>query len=65
MYSISDIQNDFEYIIKKHETVIDNPPIMTYLNKIENRVTFRIKAEHYLELLIPETMKVLEVLKVK
>ena len=65
MYSISDIQNDFEYIIKKHETVIDNPPIMTYVNKIENRVTFRIKAEHYLELLIPGTMKVPEVLKVK
>ena len=26
-YSISDIQDYFEYIIKKHETVTDNPPV--------------------------------------
>ena len=26
-YSISDIQDYFEYIIKKHETIADNPPI--------------------------------------
>ena len=27
LYSVSDIQDDFEYIIKKHETIIDNSPI--------------------------------------
>ena len=27
--------------------------------KIEKRITFKIKAEHYLELLTPETMKLL------
>ena len=26
-YSISEIQDYFEYIIKKHETIADNPPI--------------------------------------
>ena len=26
-YSVSDIQDYFEYIIKKHETTADNPPV--------------------------------------
>ena len=34
-YSVSDIQNYLEYILKNHETVTDNPSIMIYLNKIE------------------------------
>ena len=55
-YSVSDIQDYFEYIIKKHETVIDNPSILMYVNKIENRITFKIKTGHYLKLLMPETM---------
>ena len=29
---------------------------MTYVNKIENRITFKIKTGHYLDLLTPETM---------
>ena len=37
-YSVSDIQDYFEYIIKNYETVTDNPSIMKYENKIENRV---------------------------
>ena len=32
---------------------------MIYVNKIENRITFEIKTGHYLELLIPQTMKLL------
>ena len=32
-YSISDIQYYFEYIIKKHETIADNPPVQIYVNK--------------------------------
>ena len=55
-YSVSDIQDYFEYIIKKHETVTDNPSILMYVNKIENRITFKIKTGHYLKLLMPETM---------
>ena len=37
-YSVSDIQDYFEYIIKKHETVTDNPPIKVQVTKIENHV---------------------------
>ena len=38
----SDIQDYFEYIIQKYETVADKPPISIYVNKIENRITFKI-----------------------
>ena len=41
-YSISDIQDYFEYILKKHGEDIDKPSIQIYVNKIENRVTFKI-----------------------
>ena len=58
-YSISDIQDYFEYILKKHSESVDNPSIRIYVNKIENRITFKIKSGYYLELLTPETMKLL------
>ena len=58
-YSISDIQDYFEYILKKQSESVDNPPIRIYVNKIENRITFKIKSGYYLELLTPETMKLL------
>ena len=37
-YSISDIQDYFEFIIKKHENLTENPPIQIYSNKIKNRI---------------------------
>ena len=40
-YSVSDIQDYFEYISKKHETI--NPPVQIYANKIKNRIVFKIK----------------------
>ena len=58
-YSISDIQDYFQQILKKHSESVDNPPIIIYINKIENRITFKIKSGYYLELLTPETMKLL------
>ena len=58
-YSISDIQDYFVYILKKHEENIDNPLVRIYINKIENRITFKTKTEYYPELLTPETMKLL------
>ena len=58
-YSISDIQDYFEYILKKHSESVDNPSIRMYTNRIENRITFKIKNGYYLELLTPETMKML------
>ena len=51
--SVLDIRDYFEYIIKKH----DNPPIRIYINKIEHRITFKIKTEYYLKLLTPGAMK--------
>ena len=59
MYSVSDIQDYFEYILKKHGEDIDKPSVQIYVNKIENRVTFKIKNGYSLELLTPETMKLL------
>ena len=64
-YSVSDIQYYFEYILRKHDTVTDNPSILIYVNKIENRITFKTKAGYYLELLMPETTELLESTKIK
>ena len=58
-YSVSDIQDYFEYIIKKHETIADNPPVQIYVNKIKNRIVFKIKTGYKLELLTEETMQLL------
>ena len=58
-YSISDIQDYFEYILKKHNENVDNPSIRINVNKIENSITIEIKNGYYLELLTPETMKLL------
>ena len=58
-YSLSDIQDYFEYILKKHSESVDNPSIRMYINRIENRITFKIKNGYYLELLTLETMKLL------
>ena len=58
-YSISDIQVYVEYIFKKHSESVDNPPIRIYVNRTENRITFKIKSRYYLELLTPGTMKLL------
>ena len=56
-YSVSKIQDWFEYIFKKHGENTDKPSVQIYVNKIENRVTFKIKDGWSLELLTPEIMK--------
>ena len=58
-YSIADIQDYVEFIIKKLETLTENPPVQIYPNKIKNRIVFKIKTDYKLELLTPETMKLL------
>ena len=58
-YSVSYIQDYFENILEKHETVNGNPSISIYLNKTENIIIFETKAGYYLKLLTPETMKLL------
>ena len=66
-YSVSDINDYFEYILKKYGEKINNDKdndknklsVKIYINKVENRVTFKIKNGFNLELLIKETMKLL------
>ena len=56
-YSISDIQDYFEYILKKDGEKTVNLSIKIYVNKIENRIfMFKVKKGYYLELLTPETV---------
>ena len=58
-YSIADIQDCFEFIFKKHETLAENSPIQLYPNKIKTRIVFKVKAGYKLEILSWETMKLL------
>ena len=61
-YSVSDIQHYFEYILKKHGEKVNKynkPSVKIYINKIENRTTFKIKKGYSLELLMKETMNLL------
>ena len=59
LLNVSDIQDYFKYIIKKHETIADNAPVQIYVNKIKNRIVFKIKTGYKLELLTEETMQLL------
>ena len=59
LYNISEIQDYIEYIIKKHEAIGENAPILIYSNTITNRIVFKIKTGYKLELLSKETMKLL------
>ena len=47
-YYIANIQDYFQFIIKKFETLTENPPIQIYPNKIKNRTVFKIRAEYKL-----------------
>ena len=62
---ISHKNNNFEYLIKKHDTLLghttkiltDYPPIRIYVNKNEYRITFITKSGYYLERLKHEYTK--------
>ena len=56
-YSVSDIQDYFEYILKKHGENTDKLSLQIYVNKIKDRITFKIKNGYSFELLTSETMK--------
>ena len=47
----------FWLYFKKHSEKTINPSIRIYVNKIENRITIKIKAGYYVKLLTPETIK--------
>ena len=42
-YTVPDIQDYFQYMLKKHGEDIDKASVQIYVNKIENRITFKIK----------------------
>ena len=56
-YYISEIRDYIEYIIKKHEKIKENAPILIYVNTINNGIVFNIKSGYKLELLSKEIMK--------
>ena len=64
-YYVSDIQDYFECILKKHETNANNPSIKIYVNKLVKRITIKLKRGYYPDLLTPETMKLLRSTKSK
>ena len=49
----------FEYIFKNHETITDNIPVQISTNKIRKKIVFKINTDYKLELLSPETIKLL------
>ena len=59
MYSVSDIQDYLEYILEKYGEDVDETSVQIYVNKIENGITCKIKNGYSLELLTPETIKLL------
>ena len=58
-YSISNIQDYFEFFIKNHETLTENLPIQIFPNKIKSRIVFKIKTGYKPELLTAETIRLL------
>ena len=47
-HSIADIQDYFEFIIKKQETLTENHPVQIYPNKIKSRIVFKVKTGYKL-----------------
>ena len=64
-YAVSDIQDYFKYILKKHGENTNKTSVQICVNKIENRFIFKIQKGYSLELLKPETMKLLGITKNK
>ena len=58
-HCLSDIQDYFDFILEKYGQDIDEPSVQIYFNKTENRITFKIENRYSLEVLAPETMKLL------
>ena len=66
-HCLSDIQDYFDFILEKYGQDIDEPSVQIYVNKTENRITFKIKNGYSLELLTPETktVKMCHILKLQ
>ena len=63
-YSVSDIQDCIKFIIKRHDTLPTNPPIHIYINRINNRLVFKIEDDYKLKLKTSETIKLSAVQKI-
>ena len=63
-YSLSDIQDYFEFILEKHGKDIDELSVQIYVNKIENRITFKTKNGYITEDKIGENVPHLEITEV-
>ena len=61
-YSVSDIQG-YINVIKKHETLTAIPLIYVYINRINNRLVFKIKNRYKIDLQTPVTMKLFGITK--
>ena len=57
-YSVPDIQDHFEYIIKNMKIYL-NPPVQIFVNKIKNRIVFKNESSYKLKLLSKETITLL------
>ena len=58
-YSVTNIQDYLEYILKKRGEDIGEPSVEIYVNKIENRITYKFKNGYSFELLTPEAMNLI------
>ena len=56
-YSVSDIRDYFEYILKEYGEKTDIPSWRIYINKMKNRITCKSERQYCLDLLPAETMK--------
>ena len=54
---MSNIQDYIQYLIKKHETITTIPPIHVYINRINERLVFKIEDGYELGLQTPKIMK--------
>ena len=44
-FELPDIQDYFEYILKKHSECVDNPPIRIYVNKLKKELRLKLKMD--------------------
>ena len=62
---LKNLKHLMDGLIKNREAFTDNPPIRTYVNKIENRIIFRTNTGYYLKHVTSKTMKLIESSKSK
>ena len=48
-----------DHILYQIFKIISDPQIRIYVNKLENKITFKMKTRYYLEFLMPEIIKLL------